>query len=244
MSSPAEARRKRPLTETQPSRCPKQRRAAATASASPAGPSSPPRSPVKPMSLVAPSSVTAGCYACHLPLEANQAYQVRTEPDPADPAAPFFPHLAQQRHLPAPVCSIAVCRFCYHTLADQWQRYERLSRKIDPMQREYDTHNFICFVCSVRTYRKRLHVIDVKDFPFLTSSHRYPEGALLICDKTKSVVCRDCHGTLNCQFQDYERWNLPVSKREYNWVTRPPPPESPEPCRRPPDTVSPGRWTQ
>ncbi|XP_043226687.1 uncharacterized protein LOC122383887 isoform X4 [Amphibalanus amphitrite] len=197
----------------------------------------------KPMSLVAPSTVTAGCYACHQPLEANAAYEVRTEPNQADASAPFFPHLAQQRHLPAPVCSVAVCVFCYHTLADQWARYERLSNKIDPYKREYDTHNFICFVCSVRTYRKRLHVIDVKDFPFLTDSHRYPEGALLICDRTKSVVCRDCHGTLNCQFQDYERWNLPVNKREYNWVARPPPPESPEPRDRP-DTVSPGRWTQ
>lgn len=115
-----------------------------------------------PMSLVAPSSVTAGCYACHQPLEANRAYQVRTEPDPADRRAPFFPHLGQQRHLPAPVCSVAVCVFCYHTLADQWARYERLSNKIDPYRREYDTHNFICFVCSVRTYRKRLHLIDVK----------------------------------------------------------------------------------
>ncbi|XP_037084712.1 uncharacterized protein LOC119105349 [Pollicipes pollicipes] len=196
----------------------------------------PPAASPKPMSLVAPSTVTAGCYACHQPLEANRAYEVRTEPSPADASAPFFPHLAQQRHLPAPVSSVAVCVFCYHTLADQWARYERLSRKIDPYRREYDTHNFICFVCSVRTYRKRLHVIDVKDFPFLTASHRYPEGALLICNRTKSVVCRDCHGTLNCQFQDYERWNLPVSKREYNWVTRPPPPESPEPIGRP-DTV-------
>lgn len=190
----------------------------------------------KPMSLVAPSTLTAGCYACHQPLEANAAYEVRTEPNLTDTSAPFFPHLAQQRHLPAPVCSVAVCVFCYHTLADQWARYERLSKKIDPFRREYDTHNFICFVCSVRTYRKRLHVIGVKDFPFLTDSHRYPEGALLICDRTKSVVCRDCHGTLNCQFQDYERWNLPVNKREYNWVARPPPPESPEPRDRP-DTV-------
>ncbi|KAK8375787.1 hypothetical protein O3P69_008496 [Scylla paramamosain] len=168
-------------------------------------------------------NVAVNCFVCSFHSKPGQTFTLRNKPHGSEP---FFPFLAkhQSAHPEARVddtCVLA-CLCCFHSLILQWQRYEK--EKVAHYARLYDTYNYMCFICSLKTYRKRLYLLPVKDYPFL-KEHNRPSGGMVVDNGHSVVVCKDCYSSLKNQYIELERWGVPVEKRQYNWIQRPPPPE-------------------
>ena len=51
--------------------------------------------------------------------------------------------------------------FSLFSVMEQWQRYQDERNPISPTPRKYNINDYVCFVCHVRTYRKRIRALRV-----------------------------------------------------------------------------------
>ena len=122
-----------------------------------------------------PSSSSFYCFLCGLHSELTFARMLySTAPGKK---APFFPFM--KSHVPKHKAetlredgTALVCTFCYHTVMSQWSRYQDSSRGsigsgtshsavLDPASRSYNFQDYICYVCGIPTYRKRIRALRV-----------------------------------------------------------------------------------
>ena len=57
----------------------------------------------------------------------------------------------------------------------------------------------------------------MQDFPFLRH-HKTRKGVITMENNEMVAVCLDCFDTLRSQFNESERYGIPLEKRQYNWM--------------------------
>lgn len=137
---------------------------------------------------------------------------------------PFFPFLANREPAHGADAmteegTVLACAYCFFSLFNQWRDYEESKNATDKncWLRKYATNEFACFVCSQAVRRRKMRMLEVKEFPFLRE-HKPPAGALVMWGGEAVGVCSSCQFSLNHQFADYERMGVPPEAREYNWT--------------------------
>ncbi|XP_076058744.1 uncharacterized protein LOC143035728 isoform X2 [Oratosquilla oratoria] len=168
-------------------------------------------------------NLATNCFICGFHSKKGQTYALRSHPGGTEPFFPFLDkHATMHPEARVDDSTVLACLCCFHSLIIQWQRYEKA--QVDNYARLYDTYNFTCFICSLKTYRKRLYLLSLKDYPFL-KEHNRPANGMVVDNGHSVVVCKDCFSSLRTQYNELEKWGVPVEKRQYNWIQRPPPPE-------------------
>lgn len=174
------------------------------------------------------------CFVCSELNVSGLSYTIKSLPttpvgvDKPPEEVPFFPFLTKHAMPDGQKLSndgsALVCMFCYYSLMSQWLAYESSPFPEDSNRwhRRYNTHNYVCYICGITTYRKRVCTISVKDFPFLLE-HARPPGALTVLNGECVVTCQTCFESITSQWKDFERMKVPVKMRKYNWIVLPPP---------------------
>lgn len=137
------------------------------------------------MTLGGPNPVLSGtCAVCQLYSVAGQSYHMyascrKMVLSPILGIYPYFPMLKQynKKNNKNSQKQILVCTYCYHSLIAQWTRYHVSSNPEDrdPLTRQYNVRQFICFVCGGTAIRKYVRSIAINEFPFLLE-HKSPPG--------------------------------------------------------------------
>ena len=49
---------------------------------------------------------------------------------------------------------------CFSVM-EQWTRYQSEKNPLSPSLRKYNVNDYVCFVCHIKTYRKRIRALRV-----------------------------------------------------------------------------------
>ncbi|XP_074646491.1 uncharacterized protein LOC141902586 isoform X2 [Tubulanus polymorphus] len=143
------------------------------------------------------------CFVCGTKTEAQKLHVVSAYPEKGKSeyqteVKQFFPFLVNRSAAAGaePILTqgtASCCRYCYHSLLMQWHMYENSKKPGDNNRwlRQYNTTEFVCYVCACIETRKNVKAISLKRHPELKELNR-PDGAIVMDDGIIVVVCVIC----------------------------------------------------